>query len=53
MADLAYQALIGLTQGMIYWLIAAGLTIAFGVLGILNFAHGSLYMFGSYLALTF
>ena len=53
MADLVYQALIGFTQGMIYWLIAAGLTIAFGVLGILNFAHGSLFMFGSYLALTF
>lgn len=53
MADLVYQALIGFTQGMIYWLIAAGLTIAFGVLGILNFAHGSLYMLGAYLALTF
>lgn len=53
MADLVYQALIGFNQGMIYWLIAAGLTIAFGVLGILNFAHGSLYMLGAYLALTF
>jgi len=53
MADLVYQALIGFNQGMIYWLIAAGLTVAFGVLGILNFAHGSLYMLGAYLALTF
>lgn len=53
MADLVYQVLTGFTYGMIYWLIAAGLTIAFGVLGILNFAHGSLYMLGAYLALTF
>jgi len=53
MTDLVFQLLTGFTYGMIYWLIASGLTIAFGVLGILNFAHGSLYMIGAYLAFTF
>ncbi len=40
----------GLTNGMLLFLIAAGLTIIFGVMGILNFAHGSLYMLGAYLS---
>lgn len=47
--NLLYQGLIGLTNGMYLWLVAAGLTIAFGVLKILNFAHGSLYMVGAYI----
>jgi branched-chain amino acid transport system permease protein len=47
-----YQGLIGLTYAMYLWLLAAGLTIAFGVLGVLNFAHGSLYMLGAYLTFT-
>lgn len=47
-----YQGLIGLNLAMYLWLIAAGLTIAFGVLGVLNFAHGSLYMLGAYFAFT-
>lgn len=38
---------------MYLWLLSAGLTIIFGVLGILNFAHGSLFMVGAYLAFTF
>lgn len=38
---------------MYLWLVAAGLTIAFGMLRVLNFAHGSLYMMGAYLAFTF
>lgn len=53
MVDLIYQVLTGFSTGMLYWLIAAGLTIAFGVLGIVNFAHGSLFMLGSYFALFF
>jgi len=32
--------------------VAAGLTLIFGVLGVINFAHGSLYMLGAYVALT-
>lgn len=46
---LAVQVFTGLTLGMFLFIIAAGLTIIFGVLGIVNFAHGSLYMLGAYL----
>lgn len=38
---------------MYLWLLAAGLTIVFGVLGVLNFAHGSLFMLGAYFAFTY
>lgn len=51
-SDLAYQGLIGFSQAMYLWLISAGLTIIFGVLGVLNFAHGSLFMLGAYFAYT-
>lgn len=50
---LIFQGLVGLSNAMFLWLVAAGLTIAFGVLGVLNFAHGSLYMLGAYMAYTF
>ena len=40
----------GLTFGMVLFLIASGLSLIFGVLGVLNFAHGTLYMLGAYLA---
>ncbi|MDJ0554374.1 MAG: branched-chain amino acid ABC transporter permease [Microcoleaceae cyanobacterium MO_207.B10] len=43
----------GLTNGMLLFLISAGLTLIFGVMGILNFAHGSLYMLGAYLTFSF
>lgn len=39
----------GLAKGMVLFLVAAGLTVIFGVLGVLNFAHGSFYMLGAYL----
>ncbi|MBE9503760.1 MAG: branched-chain amino acid ABC transporter permease [Proteobacteria bacterium] len=42
------QLLNGLTNAMFIFLIASGLSIIFGVLGVLNFAHGSLYMLGAY-----
>ncbi|MDR5683222.1 MAG: branched-chain amino acid ABC transporter permease [Armatimonadota bacterium] len=48
-----YQGLVGVSLAMYLWLISAGLTIVFGVLGVLNFAHGSLFMLGAYLAYTF
>lgn len=51
-AFLAVQGLNGLTQAMFLFLIASGLTLIFGVLGVLNFAHGSLYMLGAYLSYT-
>jgi branched-chain amino acid transport system permease protein len=50
---LVYQGLIGLSLSMYLWLLAAGLTLVFGVLGVLNFAHGSLFMLGAYAAFTF
>ena len=53
MDNFAFQGLIGLSLAMYLWLISAGLTIIFGVLRIVNFAHGSLFMVGAYLAYTF
>jgi branched-subunit amino acid ABC-type transport system permease component len=53
MNTLAFQGLVGLSVAMYLWLLAAGLTIVFGVLGVLNFAHGSLFMLGAYFAYTF
>ncbi|MEJ5376155.1 MAG: branched-chain amino acid ABC transporter permease [bacterium] len=50
---LVFQGLIGLSLAMYLWLLSAGLTLVFGVLGVLNFAHGSLFMLGAYLAFTF
>jgi branched-chain amino acid transport system permease protein len=38
----------GLSWGMLLFLISVGLTTVFGVLGVLNFAHGSLFMLGAY-----
>jgi len=53
MDNFAFQGLIGLSLAMYLWLISAGLTIIFGVLRIVNFAHGSLFMVGAYLGYTF
>jgi len=53
METLAFQGLVGLSVAMYLWLLAAGLTIVFGVLGVLNFAHGSLFMLGAYFTFTF
>ena len=46
------QTSTGLITGSLLFLVAAGLTLIFGVLGVVNFAHGSLYMLGAYIALT-
>ncbi len=40
----------GLSHGMLLFIIASGLTLVFGVLRVINFAHGSLYMIGAFLA---
>jgi branched-chain amino acid transport system permease protein len=47
--ELVQQIINGLTVGGIYSLIALGLTVVFGILGIAHFAHGSFAMFGGYL----
>jgi branched-chain amino acid transport system permease protein len=41
----------GLSWGMLLFLISMGLTTVFGVMGVLNFAHGSLFMLGAYLCM--
>lgn len=46
------QTSTGLITGALLFLVAAGLTLIFGVLGVVNFAHGSLYMLGAYIALS-
>ena len=44
------QAFNGLALGSLLALVASGLTIVLGTLGVLNFAHGALFMLGSYAA---
>src|ERR671913_2046706 len=47
------QCLNGLQFGMLLFLLAAGLTLVFGIMDLVNLAHGSLYMLGAYFAATF
>ena len=47
------QILNGLDKGGAYALIALGLTLAFGTLGVVNFAHGALFMLGAFCAVSF
>jgi len=44
------QLLNGLQYGLLLFLVSSGLTLIFGVMGIINLAHGSLFMIGAYLA---
>jgi branched-chain amino acid transport system permease protein len=46
------QLIVGLSNGMILFILASGLTLIFGVMRVINFAHGSLYMLGAYIAIT-
>src|SRR5436189_5696814 len=52
MALLFVQLLNGLQYGVMLFLMAAGLTLVFGIMNLVNLAHGSLYMVGAYLAVT-
>lgn len=47
------QVLSGLTMATVLFLVASGLTLIFGVVGLFNFAHGSFYMLGAYFAYQF
>ncbi len=49
---LVTQTTSGLIIGLLLFLVAAGLTLIFGVLNVVNFAHGSFYMMGAYFAYT-
>lgn len=46
---LATQVLNGITMGLIFALVALGLTVVLGLMGVLNFAHGAFYMLGGYM----
>src|SRR6185437_13379414 len=51
---IAEQTLNGLQLGIMLFLMAAGLTLVFGIMNLINLAHGSLYMIGAYVcAATF
>lgn len=52
LAALPVQALHGLIYGMLLFLVASGLTLIFGMMGVLNFAHGALYMLGAYFSFS-
>ena len=47
------QVLNGVQYGLLLFLLASGLTLIFGIMGIINLAHGSFYMLGAYLAFFF
>jgi len=53
MALILAQFFNGISLGMIYVLMAIGLTVVFGMLNIINFAHGAVYAIGAYLAFQF
>lgn len=48
MHELSQQIINGLTLGSIYALIAIGYTMVYGIIGLINFAHGEIYMIGAY-----
>jgi len=48
----AIQALHGLVYGMLIFMVASGLTLVFGMMGVLNLAHAAFYMLGAYFAYT-
>ncbi len=52
LTTLAILGLHGLAMGMLYFLVASGLSLIFGLMGVLNFAHASLFAWGAYLGLT-
>lgn len=51
MATIAGHTLNGLAFGMLLFLVASGLTLSFGLMRLVNLAHGSLYLMGGYIAL--
>src|ERR1041384_8050842 len=46
------QLLNGIQYGLLLFLVASGLTLIFGIMGIINLAHGSFYMIGAYMAFS-
>src|SRR3954471_15523659 len=52
MAYFSQQLINAITLGAIYGLIAIGYTMVYGIIGMINFAHGEVFMVGSFVALT-
>src|SRR6476661_2951376 len=50
--QLAIQTVNGIITGMILALVASGLTLIFGIMDVVNFAHGELFMLGAYVGVT-
>lgn len=50
MSELALSVLNGVIYGLLLFMVSAGLTLIFGMMGVLNFAHASFYMLGAYFA---
>ncbi len=53
LVSLLIQLLNGVQYGLLLFLVASGLTLVFGIMGIINLAHGSFYMVGAYMAFVF
>src|SRR6202163_927814 len=51
-AELTDQLVNGITLGMLYILVALGLNIVLGLMGVINFSHGAFFMLGAYMAYT-
>ena len=49
-ATFLIQCLNSLQYGLLLFLVASGLTLIFGIMGVINLAHGSFYMIGAYMA---
>ena len=52
-SDFASVALEGITLGLVYGLIALGYSLVYGILELINFAHGDVFMLGSWISFTF
>ena len=52
-ANFLIQLLNGVQYGLLLFMLAAGLTLIFGIMGVVNLAHGSFYMLGAYMAWFF
>ena len=50
LATFLVQCLNALQYGLLLFLVASGLTLIFGIMGVINLAHGSFYMIGAYMA---
>ena len=51
MTELLQQLINGLTLGAMYGLIAIGYSMVYGIIGMINFAHGEIYMIGAFLSI--